>query len=81
MALQGSDLNADNPFQLLSDRLPAGDTMGAQTLVVVGNTDIDGRPGFVLLAGRDDPARPGSGHGEDLQDHVACPPPAEMMGK
>ncbi len=81
LALQGSELNADNPFQLLSDGLPPGDTMGAQTLVVVGNTGVDGRPGFVLLAGRDDAARPGSGHGEDLQDHAACPPPAEVMGK
>ena len=81
LALQGSELNADNPFQLLSDGLPPGDTMGAQTLVVVGNTGVDGRPGFVLLAGRDDAARPGSGHGEDLQDHAACPPPAVVMGK
>lgn len=81
LALQGSDLDADNPFQLLYDGLPPGDTMGAQTLVVVGNTGVDGRPGFVLLAGHDDAARPGSGHGEDLQDHAACPPPAEMMGK
>ena len=34
LALQGSDLTADNPFQLLSDGLPPGDSMGAQTLVV-----------------------------------------------
>jgi CDP-diacylglycerol pyrophosphatase len=81
LALQGSELNADNPFQLLSDGLSPGDTMGGQTLVVVGNTGVDGRPGFVLLAGRDDAARPGTGHGEDLQDHAACPPPAEVMGK
>jgi len=66
---------------LLADSLPAGDFMGAQSLVVVGDNDADGRPGFVLLAGRSDGASPGSGHGEDLQDHVACPPSAEAMGK
>jgi CDP-diacylglycerol pyrophosphatase len=55
--------------------------MGAQTLAVVGTTGADGRPGFVLLAGRADATRPGSGHSEDLQDHQACPPPAELIGK
>ncbi|MGC1683328.1 MAG: CDP-diacylglycerol diphosphatase, partial [Pseudolabrys sp.] len=43
-----------NSFQLLADDLPAGDSMGAQSLVVVGDNDADGRPGFVLLAGRAD---------------------------
>ena len=37
--------------------------------------------GFVLLAGRVDDAIPGSGHGEDLQAHDACPPPAAVLGK
>jgi len=55
--------------------------MGAQTLVAVGHTVVDGAPGFVLLAGRADAADPGSGHGEDLQDHDTCPPPAEVIGK
>lgn len=73
MEIWSEDLHAVNPFRLLADGLPAGDTMGAQTLVIVGNNGADGRPGFVLLAGR--------GHGEDLQDHSACPPPAEVMGK
>ena len=81
MSIRGEELEAVNPFRLLADGLPAGDTMGAQSLVVVGNTGADGRPGFVLLAGRADAATPGSGHGEDLQDHFACPPPAEVMGK
>ena len=80
MAVDGDELDA-NPFRLLADGLAAGDSMGAQTLVVVGSTGADGRPGFVLLAGRADAAAPGSGHGEDLQDHVACPPPAEVIGK
>jgi CDP-diacylglycerol pyrophosphatase len=81
MAISGQELDAVNPFRLLADGLPAGDSMGAQSLVVVGHNGADGRPGFVLLAGRADAASPGSGHGEDLQDHVACPPPAQVMGK
>jgi CDP-diacylglycerol pyrophosphatase len=80
-----------NPFRLLADNLTAGDDMGAQTLVVVGTTGDDGREGVVLLAGRAgaarpatssiDPANAGGGHGEALQDHDACPPAAEVMGK
>lgn len=78
MAVPGEELTAVNPFGLLADALTARQTMASQSLVVVGATDVDGRPGFVLLAGN---AREGSGHGEDLQDHVACPPPAEVLGK
>ena len=81
MSVRAQELDGVNPFRLLADSLPAGDFMGAQSLVVVGDNDADGRPGFVLLAGRADGASPGSGHGEDLQDHVACPPSAEAMGK
>lgn len=81
MTVWDADLETVNPFRLLADGLHAGDDMGAQSLVVVGSTGTDGRPGFVLLAGRADAASPGSGHGEDLQDHVACPPPAEAIGK
>lgn len=81
MAVGDEDLETVNPFRLLADDLPSGDSMAAQTLVVVGNIAADGRPGFVLLAGRADAASPGSGHGEELQDHVACPPPAEVIGK
>lgn len=81
MAVDGDDLDAVNPFVALSDGLPSGDSMGAQTLVAVGSVGADGRPGFVLLAGRADGGAPGSGHGEDLQDHSSCPPPADVMGK
>ena len=70
-----------NPFEMLADGLMPGDSMAAQTLVVAGITGADGRPGFVLLAGRADPGNPDSGSGEDLQDHASCPPPAEMLGK
>ncbi len=80
MAVPGEDLTVD-PFRLLADGLSGGDSMGTQTLVAVGSTGTDGAPGFVLLAGRADPADPGSGHGEDLQDYDACPPPAEVIGK
>jgi CDP-diacylglycerol pyrophosphatase len=73
MSIWAEELDAVNPFRLLTDGLPAGETMGTQTLVLIGHTGADGRPGFVLLAGR--------GHGEDLQDHDTCPPPAEAMGK
>jgi CDP-diacylglycerol pyrophosphatase len=81
MAVRGDELDGVNPFRLLADGLAGGDSMGAQTLVVVGSTDADDRPGFVLLAGRADAASQGSGHGEDLQDHDICPPPAEAIGK
>ena len=77
MAAPGDELVVD-PFRLLADSLPEGESMGAQSLVVVGATDVDGGPGFVLLAGSTDA---GSGHGEDLQDHDACPPPGEAIGK
>lgn len=78
MAVSGEDLDAANPLRLLAADLPAGQTMASQSLVVVGATDTDGRPGFVLLAGDTDA---GSGHGEDLQDHTACPPQPEAIGK
>jgi CDP-diacylglycerol pyrophosphatase len=81
MAEWSAELAEVNPFTVLADSLASGDTMAAQTLVVVGISGADGRPGFALLAGRADPADPGSGSGEDLQDHTACPPPAEVLGK
>jgi CDP-diacylglycerol pyrophosphatase len=81
MAVWDPDLDSVNAFRVLADGLPAGAEMGAQTLVVVGITGADGRGGFALLAGRADPADPDSGHGEDLQDHASCPPPAEVLGK
>ena len=41
-----------NPFEMLADGLMPGGSIGAQTLVVVGITGADGRPGFAQLAGR-----------------------------
>jgi CDP-diacylglycerol pyrophosphatase len=81
MAVWGDELDAVNPFAALAGGLAPGDTMGAQTLAVAGITGVDDRPGFVLLAGRVDHADPNSGSSEDLQDHAACPPPAEAVGK
>lgn len=67
--LNGESLSAD-PFRLLADTMPgARGEMGAWTLVLVGETDAAGRPGFYLLANRADPAHGEEGSGEVLQDH------------
>src|SRR5512132_1763381 len=59
------DLDGVDPFRLLAEGVEAArHDMAAETLVVIGATFDDGRPGFVLLAGHADPA-----HGEDLLDH------------
>jgi len=71
LAVAGETLGATNPVQLLAKR---ADDMGAETLAVVGAYLADGRPGFVVLASRADPALPNSGAAEELQDHAACPP-------
>jgi CDP-diacylglycerol pyrophosphatase len=72
MAVEGETLDAANPVQLLANR---SDDVGLETLVVVGTYLRDGRPGFVLLASRADPATGNPGAGEELQDHTTCPPP------
>ena len=73
MAVGGEELAA-NPFDLLADGLPgARGDMAARTLVVVGTVGADGRPGFVILTDRADPASGNLAGGEELQDHEACP--------
>jgi CDP-diacylglycerol pyrophosphatase len=63
------DLAGVNPFLLLAEAAPAVRAhMGDYTLVVAG-VSFAGRPGFVLLADRADPARGNFGNGESLQDH------------
>ncbi len=63
------DLPAD-PFRVLADNMPgAAKDMAAWTLILVGETFEDGKPGFVLLAGRADPAHGDFASGEELQDH------------
>lgn len=65
------DLGGANPFRLLAASSPAARAhMGDYTLVVAG-ASFAGRPGFVLLADRADPARGNFASGEELQDH-AC---------
>ncbi len=67
----GRDLEGANPLLLLAASSPAARAhMGEYTLVVAG-ASFAGRPGFVLLADRADPARGNFASGEDLQDH-AC---------
>jgi CDP-diacylglycerol pyrophosphatase len=81
MAVWGSELDSVNPFRALADGLTPGDSMGPQTLAVVGITGVDGQPGFAMLAGHAVQGDPNSGSSEDLQDHNACPPPADVIGK
>jgi CDP-diacylglycerol pyrophosphatase len=78
MSVEGDTLDATNPVQLLAKRT---DDMGLETLVAVGTYLPDGRPGFVLLASRADPAAGNPGAGEELQDHTACPPPRGQWAK
>jgi CDP-diacylglycerol pyrophosphatase len=78
MSVEGDTLDATNPVQLLANRT---DDMGLETLVVVGTYLRDGKPGFILLASRADPATGNPGAGEELQDHTACPPPRGQWAK
>jgi len=65
----GDDLAA-NPFTLLADGIPgARDTMGKQTLVVLGATLSDGKPGFVILDDEVNLPVNDRASGEELQDH------------
>jgi CDP-diacylglycerol pyrophosphatase len=67
--IDGADLAGANPFRLLAMLPRARAAMGKETLVVAGATAPDGRPEFILLAGRADPTIRDTGSGEDLQDH------------
>lgn len=76
IAVDGDNLDAVNPFQLLADGIPgARADMGSQTLVVVGATRPDGQPGFVILADQVNVAAGEIAGGEALQDHTYCPQP------
>jgi CDP-diacylglycerol pyrophosphatase len=75
LAVDGEDLDSDNPFLMLAAGLPgARADMGSHTLVVVGTDRAGTGPGFLILAARADDGETPIG-GEDLQDHRACPPP------
>lgn len=82
MAVEGENLDATNPVQLIAGRVSgARDDMGLETLVVVGTYLSGGQPGFILLAGHADPAAGDLGAGEELQDHTVCPPPRGEWAK
>jgi CDP-diacylglycerol pyrophosphatase len=54
--IQGAELGTTNPFVLLANLLPgAQDSMSEYTLLVAGAQFQEG-PGFIVLAGRDEPA-------------------------
>lgn len=74
MSVAGEDLDGSDPFVLLADGVAgAREAMAARTLVVVGSVDAAGRPGFVVLTDRADPATGDQAEGEELQDHDFCP--------
>jgi len=71
MRVAGEELDGANPFVLLADGVPgARAAMGNQTLVVVGETFVDGSPGFVVLDDQLDTAAGDHASGEELQDHM-----------
>jgi CDP-diacylglycerol pyrophosphatase len=71
MRIEQPELGSINPFDLLANGVPGARTdMGHYTLVVVGDT-VQGKDGFVVLAGHASPATGNWGSGEQLQDH-AC---------
>jgi CDP-diacylglycerol pyrophosphatase len=70
MGVEGADLGSRDPFKLLAEGDPSARAdMGRETLVVIGASFPDGKPGFVLLSDRVDVATLDQGHGEDLLDH------------
>ncbi len=69
MRVDQPELGAVNPFALLADGVAGAHAdMGHYTLVVVGSS-VQGKDGFVVLAGHADPAAGNWGAGEQLQDH------------
>lgn len=78
MTVDGDNLDATNPVQLVAQRV---DDMGLATIVVVGTYLKNEQPGFLLLAGQADPAIGDRGAGEELQDHMSCPPPRGQWAK
>ena len=68
--LEGADFGARDPFKLLADADPAARAdMGKQTLVAIGETFADGRPGFILLVDHASLAPLDKAAGEELLDH------------
>lgn len=70
LRLEREELGDADPFRLLADGIPAARAaMGDQTLVLVGATSRDGKPGFILLNDHVDLARQDAAGGEELVDH------------
>lgn len=66
--IDGDTLGTTNPFRILADANPGID-MGLHTLVLVGATFPDGKPGFVLLDDRANVPAGDRASGEELEDH------------
>ena len=70
MRIQGADLGSRDPFRLLAggDAIAHAD-MGRETLVVIGYSTSNDKPGFILLSHRAESTTFDRAHGEDLLDH------------
>lgn len=71
--VDGETLAVD-PFKVLAEALPHGDTMASHSLVVVGAYSPDGHPGFILLSGHADPAQGDRGSGDEGRVSIARSP-------
>lgn len=68
--IAGDTLDGIDPVALVARGLAGAKAdLGRWTVVVVGATLADGRPGFHVMAGAADPASGNFGHGEEMQDH------------
>lgn len=68
--LPGAELTA-NPLNLLAYDLSGVAAVGQWSLLVAGRADVQGAPGFILLATQLDPGSDNDASAEELQDH-AC---------
>ncbi|HTQ34810.1 MAG TPA: CDP-diacylglycerol diphosphatase [Stellaceae bacterium] len=70
MRVAGETLDGVAPFMLVADGIPgARSAMAKDTIVVVGLTLADGKPGFAILSDEADLTAGDHGSGEELQDH------------
>ncbi|HUZ66266.1 MAG TPA: CDP-diacylglycerol diphosphatase [Beijerinckiaceae bacterium] len=80
MRIEQKHLGALDPFKLLADDNPeARAHMGEETLVAIGMSFPDGKPGFVLLDDQVDLATLDRASGEELLDH-GCKVLAKRQG-
>ena len=70
MRVEGSELGAADPFKLLADKVSrARAAMADQTLVVIGMTFKNGKPGFYILNDHVGATPGDQASGEELLDH------------